>query len=79
MKLLTRKHLGGNRYRITAEATTGEGGIVGGDQTGPIEGMGVVHVSALRLGTQHAWLAPSERVLELEVETLETVTRLSDL
>jgi hypothetical protein len=79
MKLLTRRHLGGNRYRITAEATAGEGGIVAGDPTGTIEGMGVVHVSTLRLGPRHAWLAPQEQVLELEVETVETIGRLSDL
>ena len=79
MKLLTRRHLGGNRYRITTEATAGEGGIVAGDPTGTIEGMGVVHVSTLRLGPRHAWLLPQERVLELEVETIETTGRLGDL
>lgn len=80
MRLLTRTHLERNRYELTVELEPTEPLALGiGEVTGELPGMGLIRVVGRRRMDPQPWLLPTETVLVVEVETLETVGRLPNL
>lgn len=80
MRIIRRRFQGGNRYNVTvAFARTEELGFGIGDETG-LDEMGLVAIDAIRrTDSPQPGLTNDERVLVLDVRTLETVGMLQDI